>query len=113
MRTLAAFTLAIAVSPLLTPSTNQSALPAAVAALHVDTIKTIEFTGSGATFSVGQNFTPNDPWPRVTLTRYSMLADYERGSLRQELTRQMGPKMPLGGGVPFFGDIRQIQGSDD
>lgn len=114
MRIVAALSLTLCLWPIfITPVANQAALAAAVAALHVDAIKTIQFEGAGATFSVGQNYAPTDPWPRVTLTHYSMLLDYEHGSLRQELTRQMGPRMPRGGGVPFTGEIRQIQGSDD
>ena len=76
-------------------------LKSAADALGVNQVNTLEFTGSGATFSVGQNFEPNDPWPRVTLKRYTALINYETGSMRQELLREMGATMPRGGGVPF------------
>ena len=35
--------------------------------LGPDTIQTLQFTTSAATFSVGQNFMPTAPWPRVTV----------------------------------------------
>src|SRR5437870_4296563 len=57
----------------------------AVRALGADSVKTLQFTASGATFTVGQNFSPTDPWPRVTVARYTALIDYETGSMKQDL----------------------------
>ena len=85
------------------------ALRAASRLLGADTIRTLEFTAFGATFSVGQNFSPTDPWPRVTLKSYTALINYETGSMRQDLVREMGAVMPRGGGVPFTGELRQIE----
>src|SRR5437762_3714965 len=73
---------------------EEDAINAAAAALGVNTIHTLQFSGSGATFTVGQNFTPTDPWPRVTLKGYTALIDYEAGSMRQDMVRQMGATMP-------------------
>jgi hypothetical protein len=80
---------------------QRTALDAAVDTLGADAVKTLEVTASGATFTVGQNFTPNDPWPRITLKRYTVLLDYEHARMRQELVREMGATMRRGGGVPF------------
>jgi len=92
------------------PSAQQSdALKAAATALGAANIKTLQFTGSGANFSVGQNFTPNDPWPRVTVKNYTASINYDTGSMRQELLREMGAAMPRGGGAPFTGEQRQNQ----
>ncbi len=85
------------------------ALQRAVSLLGADKIKTLEFRASGANFTVGQNFTPNDPWPRVTVKSYRALIDYETSSIRLELLREMGATMPPGGGVPFTGELPQIQ----
>jgi glyoxylase-like metal-dependent hydrolase (beta-lactamase superfamily II) len=82
---------------------------AAADALDARTIKTLQFSASGATFTVGQNFAPSDPWPRVTVKRYTALINYEAGSMRQDLVREMGATMPRGGGVPFTSERRQIQ----
>src|SRR5262249_36191898 len=78
-------------------------------ALGVAKIKTLQFTGSGANFSVGQNYTPAEPWPRVTVKNYTANINYDTGSMRVELLREMGDAMPRGGGAPFFGEQRQIQ----
>src|SRR5439155_9108962 len=75
----------------------------------VANIKTLQFTASGKNFSVGQNYTPSEPWPPVTVKAYTALINYDTGSMRQELTREMGSVMPRGGGAPFFGEQRQIQ----
>src|SRR5947207_10340138 len=71
-------------------------------ALGVAKIKALQFTGSGANFSVGQNYTPNEPWPRVEVKTYTATINYDTGSMRVELLREMGAAMPRGGGAPFF-----------
>lgn len=92
--------------------TQRSSIDAAIDALGASAVNTLQFTASGATFTVGQNFTPADPWPRVTLKRYTVFVDYEHARMRQELVREMGATMPRGGGVPFTGELRQVQLSD-
>jgi hypothetical protein len=45
----------------------------------------------------------------VTVKRYTALINYETGSMRQDLLRDMAMTMRRGGGVPFMGGRRQIQ----
>src|SRR3989442_2266459 len=85
------------------------AVKAAAASLGADRLKTLQFTASGANFSVGQNFTPAEPWPRVTVKSYTASINFDTGSMRQELVREMGTTMPRGGGAPFTGEQRQVQ----
>jgi len=92
------------------PSAQQAdPVKAAAGALGAGALKTLQFTGSGANFSVGQNFTPAEPWPRVAVKSYTASINFDTGSLRQELVREMGTTMPRGGGAPFTGEQRQIQ----
>jgi len=65
-------------------------LKAAATALGAETIKTLQVTGSGANFSVGQNYTPSEPWPRVTVKSYTASINFDTVSMRQELVREMG-----------------------
>jgi hypothetical protein len=51
---------------------------------------------------------PDDPWPPVPVKRYEALINYETGSMRQEMIRELGATMPRGGGVPFMGELSQI-----
>src|SRR5262249_39319274 len=74
-----------------------------------DTITTLQFTASGSAFTVGQNFTPNDPWPRVAIKEYAASINYATGSMQVDMVRVMDAKMPRGGGVPFTDELRQIQ----
>jgi hypothetical protein len=113
MRTIAALTAICAVTHAGSSfERGHGAIDDAVRTLGADAINTLQFTASGATFSVGQNFSPTDPWPRVTVKRYTALIDYGAARMRQELVREMGTMMPRGGGVPFTGELRQIQYSD-
>jgi len=91
------------------PAQQIDAVKAAAASLGAGTIKTLQFTASGANFSVGQNFTPSEPWPRVTVKSYTASLNFDTGSMRQELVREMGTTMPRGGGAPFTGEQRQVQ----
>src|SRR5262245_16610683 len=88
---------------------QRTPLQTAADALGVAKIKTLQFSGSGANFSVGQNYTPSEPWPRVTVKNFTAAINYDTASMRVELLREMGDVMPRGGGAPFFGEQRQIQ----
>ena len=72
------------------PSAQGDALKTAADALGAANVKTLGFAGSGANFSLGQNFTPNDPWPRVPVTTYTALINFDTGSMRTEILREMG-----------------------
>jgi len=84
-------------------------LAVAATALDVREIATLRFTASGAMFSVGQDFAPNAPWPRVPVKQYAMTIDFETASVRQDVVREMGATMPRGGGVPFTGEQREVE----
>lgn len=88
---------------------QQGALQTAATTLGVANIKSLEFTGTGQMFSVGQNYVASDPWPAVPLKNYTATINYDAGAMRVDLVRTMGPQMPRGGGAPFTGDQRQIQ----
>jgi glyoxylase-like metal-dependent hydrolase (beta-lactamase superfamily II) len=103
-------TLVIGILPVAVAALAQTdAVKSAADALGAANIKTLQFTASGANFSVGQNFTPAEPWPRVTVKSYTASINYDTGSMRQELVREMGATMPRGGGAPFTGEQRQVQ----
>ena len=64
---------------------QRNALQTAGDALGVARIKTLQFTGSGANFSVGQNYLPNEPWPKVDVKNYTATINFDTGSMRAEL----------------------------
>src|SRR6266498_3566942 len=70
MRIIATLTVICAISLTVASLARPSnPLDDAVRALSADSIKRLQFTGSGTTFTVGQNVSPTDPWPRVTVER--------------------------------------------
>jgi glyoxylase-like metal-dependent hydrolase (beta-lactamase superfamily II) len=108
MRRFITLTVALTLALAVLPSAQQQGAPKAAAdALGAASIKTLQFTGSGTNFSVGQNFTPKDPWPPVTVKSYTAMINYDTVSMRQDLVREMGTVMPRGGGAPFTGEQRQ------
>jgi glyoxylase-like metal-dependent hydrolase (beta-lactamase superfamily II) len=87
-----------------------NAVQTAATTLGAANIKTLQFTGSGRNFSVGQNYAPNEAWPPVPVKNYTALINYDTASMRLELLREVtGPTMPRGGGAPISGEQRQIQ----
>src|SRR6185503_11298480 len=80
---------------------QQGALQTAAGTLGVANLKTLQFTGSGRNFSVGQNYTSTEPWPPVPVKNYTAVVNFDTGAMRVELLREMGPVMPRGGGAPF------------
>jgi len=99
----------LAVSLAACQSAPEPAIKRAATVLRVNAIKTLELKASGVSFTVGQNFTANDPWPPVTIKTYTAVINYESGAMRVELLREMGTTMPRGGGVPFTGELPQMQ----
>lgn len=110
MRRFIVFTVAAVLALATAPSAQQAgALQAAATALGANTIKTLQFMGTGQNFSVGQNYVASDPWPSVLVKSYTASINYDTASMRVELLREMGPGMPRGGGAPFTGEQRQTQ----
>src|SRR2546429_8140532 len=61
---------------------QSNAVQTAADTLGAARIKTLQFTGSGQNFSVGQNYTPAEPWPPVTVKTYTASINYDTGSMR-------------------------------
>jgi glyoxylase-like metal-dependent hydrolase (beta-lactamase superfamily II) len=112
MRTITLVT--IAMLSLLLPSAaraqdQRAALEKIARDMGATTLKSIEYTGSGVNFAVGQSPAPGMPWPRFTLKSYARLINYETASLREELVRTQAEDPPRGGGLqPIRGELRQI-----
>jgi glyoxylase-like metal-dependent hydrolase (beta-lactamase superfamily II) len=73
-------------------------------------VKSLQYTGSGAYFFLGQNVNPAAPWPRFNLKTYTRTIDYETPAMRDEFVRsQADPAARGGGGIPMTGEQRQMQ----
>jgi hypothetical protein len=72
-------------------------------------LKSIQYSGSGSTFAVGQNFDPSAPWPKFNVKSFTRAVNYETGSLRDEIVRTQAEHPPRGGGgQPVVGEQRQV-----
>ena len=82
---------------------------AAAEALGASELASLRFTAFGAAFSVGQNPSPGEPWPRVTVKSYEVAIHYDTAAMRVEMVRTQGAIPPRGGGRPFTGDQTLVQ----
>ncbi|MGH9254994.1 MAG: MBL fold metallo-hydrolase [Vicinamibacterales bacterium] len=60
-------------------------------------LKTLQYSGTGFTYSFGQNYRPDAPYPKFHAT-YTRAIDYDRGLAREETVRTQFENPPRGGG---------------
>jgi glyoxylase-like metal-dependent hydrolase (beta-lactamase superfamily II) len=75
-------------------------------AMGATNLKSIEITGSGVDYAVGQSVVPGAPWPRFNVTDFTRSVDYQASALRDEYVRARAEDPPRGGGVPIRGEQR-------
>ena len=51
---------------------------------NIGEVKSIQYSGSGAQFTLGQSVSPDAPWPRVEIKSFTRTVDYEKSASRQE-----------------------------
>ena len=78
-------------------------------AMGADTVKSIQYSGTGWNAAPGQSYGPSDDWPRFDVTAYTRTVDYDARTSYEDLTRRQGNNPPRGGGgTPLQGDQRAI-----
>ena len=91
-------------------------ISAATAAMGTAKLRSLQYTATGSFFATGNAYTSGGPWPRFTVTKYTMSIDYSVPAMRQELVRIDDVKPPRGGGAggynptTFQGGIRPVPG---
>jgi glyoxylase-like metal-dependent hydrolase (beta-lactamase superfamily II) len=79
--------------------------------LGADNLKSIEFSGSGYDFAIGQAPNPSAPWPRFNDKTYTRVINFETPASRMQRTRTQAENPPRGGGQqPIVGEQQQTQG---
>src|SRR5579872_4684000 len=71
---------------------------AAVKALGAENLKTIEYSGSGFDYALGQAPNPNAPWPKFNDKTYTRVVDLEAPASRMQRIRTQAENPPRGGG---------------
>ena len=76
---------------------------------RIDAINTLEYWGTGYTYSFGQAFRPDGAWPAFKVAYHASLS-YAAQAMRVDVTRS-NPDGPIqgGGGLPLAAPQRQIQ----
>ena len=70
-------------------------------------VTTIQYTGAGGIYAVGQSAVPGLPWPEFNLKSYTRSVNYDTASLRDEQVRTQALDPPRGGGLqPIRGEQR-------
>lgn len=78
-------------------------------AIGADTLKTIEFSGSGVEFVLGQGMNPG-PYPRFINKTYTRVIDFQTPATHMTRVRLQGENPPRGGGAqPLRGEAAQNQ----
>src|SRR5712671_4346768 len=88
----------------------KSAIANATQALGAGNLKTIEFSGSGFDYALGQNPNGNAPWPKFNDKTYTRVIDFEAPASRMSRVRTQFENPPHGGGQqPIVGEQQQNQ----
>src|SRR6267154_5113744 len=72
----------------------------AAKAMGATNLKTIEYSGTGWDSAVGQSYNLTADWPRVEVSSYTRVLDYDAKSSREERTRRQGNN-PTQGRTPL------------
>lgn len=82
----------------------------ATKALGADSLKTLEFSGSGYDYAIGQAPRPGAPWPKFIDKTYTRVVNLEAPASRMQRIRMQGENPPRGGGQqPVVGEQNQNQ----
>ncbi len=80
-------------------------------AMGADKVQSIQYSGSGSFYAMGQSSRPGVAWPRLNLAKASRHFDYAKGIYVGDVTLTQGDN-PVrgGGGQPMIGEQRRLAG---
>ena len=88
----------------------KSAIASASKALGADNLRSIEYSGSGFDFAIGQAPNPSSPWPKFNDKTYTRAINFDAPASRMQRIRTQGENPPHGGGQqPIVGEQNQTQ----
>jgi hypothetical protein len=78
-------------------------------ALGATEVRSLEYTGAGTHYQLGQSATPGRAYPRFNLPSYTRSINYDTASLQDVIVRTQAENPPRGGGgQPIRGELRQV-----
>jgi glyoxylase-like metal-dependent hydrolase (beta-lactamase superfamily II) len=107
-------TVAIVLAVLVTTSPSAQDARTAVAnaskAMGADSLRSVQYTGSGYDFAFGQAYSPTSPWPKFAVKSYTRSIDFEHPASQATRVRTQFENPPRGGGQqPLAGEQTQNQ----
>lgn len=89
---------------------SKAALHAAAAVLGPPSLTSVQLSGHGSDYVVGQMYDAHAPWSRFNMPSFSMTIDYVTPAMRTERIREQGEEPPRGGALqPLVGQQRLVQ----
>ena len=73
----------------------RTTIAAASKAMGVETLNTVEYSGSGADFTLGQAYSGTSPWPKFIDKTYTRQVDFRVPASKMERIRMQGDPVPL------------------
>ena len=108
--TIVAATLVAALASSAAAQDARTAIAAASKAMGVETLNTVEYSGSGADFTLGQAYSGTSPWPKFIDKTYTRQIDFRVPASKMDRIRMQGENPPRGGGQqPVRGEQPQNQ----
>src|SRR5574341_976966 len=102
--------LAAALAPSMAAQNAAGVIGAASTAMGADRLNTMEFSGSGFDFTLGQAYSPTSPWPKFTVKSFTRAVDFRTPASRTDRIRMQFENPPRGGGQqPVRGEQPQTQ----
>jgi glyoxylase-like metal-dependent hydrolase (beta-lactamase superfamily II) len=93
-----------------TPQDAKTVIGSATTALGASNLKTVEFSGSGFDYVIGQAPNPTSPWPKFNDKTYTRVVDLDAPASRMQRIRTQAENPPHGGGQqPIVGEQTQTQ----
>ena len=88
----------------------KTVINSATKALGAENLKTVEFSGSGFDYAIGQAPNPSLPWPKFNDKTYNRVVDLDAPASRMQRVRTQFENPPHGGGQqPIVGEQKQEQ----
>src|SRR5947209_2640209 len=107
---LAAVISIVSIVPAAAAQDAPAVINAASQAIGADRLKTLEYSGSGSDYAIGQAYNPSSPWPKFIDKTYTRAIDFSVPASKMDRIRMQGENPPHGGGLqPVRGEQPQNQ----
>jgi glyoxylase-like metal-dependent hydrolase (beta-lactamase superfamily II) len=83
-------------------------LERAAAALRVNDLKSVRYSGDGTGWTFGQAYKPGEPWPKIKLNSWARTINYDTRAMREEIVLTRAEALG-GGGYPHTAPQRNEQ----